>query len=68
MAAAFSASGFGWEAKSPSGVGCGFSGGVSSNLSTHCQPTFCDTLSSWACPAASKRLDGLCLSYFLFAP
>jgi hypothetical protein len=62
MGAACSASADGWEAKSPSGVGCVFSGGVSSNLSTHCQPTFCDTLPAWACPAASKKLDGLCLS------
>jgi hypothetical protein len=62
MAVAFSPSGFGWEAKSPSGVQFWVSDGVNSNLSTHCQPAFCDTLSSWACPAASRKLDVLCLS------
>jgi hypothetical protein len=35
MAVAISASGGWWKVKSPSGVGFGFSGGVSSNLSTH---------------------------------
>jgi hypothetical protein len=62
MALACSASGVWWEAKSPSGVGSGFSGGVNTNLSTHWQPAFSDTLPSRACPAASRKLDGLCLS------
>jgi hypothetical protein len=38
------------------------SGGVSPNLSTHWQPVFCDTWLPWACPAASKKVDNLCLS------
>jgi hypothetical protein len=62
MAAAFSASADGWEAKSPLVGGSGFSGGVSSNLSTHCHTAFSDTLPARACPAASRKLDDLCLS------
>jgi hypothetical protein len=62
MGAPCSASADGWEAKSPSGVGSGFSGGVSSNLSTHWHTAFCGTLPARACPAASKKHDGLCLS------
>jgi hypothetical protein len=60
--AAFRASADGWKAKSASGVGSGFSGGVSLKSSIHWQPAFCDTLPARACPAASKKLDGLCLS------
>jgi hypothetical protein len=62
MAAACSASVDAWEAKSPSGVGSGFSGGVSLKSSIHWHPAFCGTLPARACPAASKKLDGLCLS------
>jgi hypothetical protein len=62
MTAAISALGVWWEAKSASGVGSGFSGGVSLKSSINWQPAFYYTLPSRGCPAASKKLDGLCLS------
>jgi hypothetical protein len=67
MAAAFSASADGWEAKSPSGVGCGFSGGVSLKSSIHWHPAFCGTLPARACPAASKSLM-VCVSRNFLLP
>jgi hypothetical protein len=42
--------------------GSGFSGGVSLKSSIHWQPEFCETLPAGACPAASTKIDGLCLS------
>jgi hypothetical protein len=62
MAAACSASADGWEAKSPLGGGSGFSGGVSSNLSTGSR--YSAHLTVECLPSRMQKLDSLCLSYF----